>query len=75
MKLLLAGVVLIGIAGWLYRRSRFANDEQPVSQAWLVTNEHREWRSGMDGPCISWPIRKAENEQAWRQTTKLRKRA
>ena len=73
LALLLGAVAFLGGLPWVLRALHA--EPETVSPDWLVENERRAWGEGIDAPCISWPIDKIANEQGWRQTERLRRRA
>jgi hypothetical protein len=69
-------VALVGLGGSalaIYLRARWDRD-QHVSSDWL-DDRLRECAVEYDGPAWHWPVQKLENEQGWRNRSRLRKSA
>ena len=73
LALLLGAVAFLGGLPWVLKALHA--EPETVSPDWLVDAERRSWGDGVDGVSWSWPVRKIENEQGWRQTDRLRRRA
>ena len=73
LALLLGAVAFLGGLPWVL--NALHAEPESVTPDWLVENDRRAWGEGVDGVSWSWPVRKIENEQGWRQTERLRRRA
>lgn len=58
----------------LFRRFVPVEDHY-LSEAWIRQQQQRESKTGVNGQCITWPIRKLENENARWNRQRLRRRS
>ena len=73
LALLLGAVAFLGGLPWVLKALHA--EPETVSPDWLVDAERRAWGEGIDGPNWKWPVNKISDEQGWRQTDRLRRRA
>lgn len=69
----LGSLLFAGI--WAYLGWRSYAELKALDEEWLAEQRRVEQTRGMDGVSWNWPIDKAANETAWRQTDRLRRRA
>lgn len=62
-------------AVWAWWGWRSQDELDALDAEWLAEQVRQERTQGIEGVCWRWPVRKIENEQSWRQTDRLRRRA